>query len=98
FVEGGIPGEGGGGFGGGGGGRGGGGGGGNNANAPVPPSATLPGEPMPPQGSTSVATTVPHLKKFLEAGGTIVTLGQATMAAHVGLSVPRQPVVIGEDG
>jgi hypothetical protein len=54
---------------------------------------------MPPQGSTSTATTIPQLKKFLEGGGTIVTFGPATtLAANCGYVIPRQPVVIDEDG
>jgi len=37
-------------------------------------------------GSTSVAETIPQLKKFLEEGGTIVTVGNATVLAnHLGL-------------
>jgi hypothetical protein len=39
-------------------------------------------------GATTVARTVPELKRFLEAGGTVVTIGSSTsLARHLGLPV-----------
>jgi hypothetical protein len=85
FVEGGIPGPG--GFGPGGGGFGGGGGGGGQ-----------PGD-GPDRGSVTVATTVPQIKKFLEAGGTVITIGSSTaLAGHLGLPVSNHLVTKDADG
>jgi hypothetical protein len=89
FVDGAIPpagsfgGGGRGGFGGGGGfgGRGGDAGGGDQ-----PPESTWPGGEPAQRGNITVSTTVPQLKKFLEAGGTVVTIGSsAGLAIHLGL-------------
>ena len=79
FVDGGIPAS-----GGARGGRGGGGGGGGGRGG----ASGVPVEFQRMTGSTSAATTVPQLKKFLDDGGTVITVGNATsIAYHVGLPV-----------
>ena len=67
----------------GGGGRGGfGGGGGGQEPANIPP------EFRGQQGDITTATTVPQLKSFLEAGGTVIAIGSSTsIATHLGLPV-----------
>ena len=46
-----------------------------------------------------MAKSVPMLKKFLEAGGNIVTIGTSTnLAYHLGLPVKNQLVEAGKDG
>ena len=84
FPEGAIPaGEGGGGFGGGGGG--------------VP--ANLPAEYQSWVGNVSIAKTVPELKKFVENGGTIVTVGGSTaLGMHLGLPMANHLVERATDG
>jgi hypothetical protein len=75
FVDGAIP-E----AGGGGGGRGGGGGGGGGGNQ------NIPEEFRAMQGNITVDKTIPQLKAFLEAGGSIITIGGSTsLGRHLGL-------------
>ena len=60
-------------------------GGGRGAN--VDP-ATLPAEFRSWTGRITADKTIPHLKKFLEDGGTIITIGSSTnLAYHLGLPV-----------
>ena len=68
------------------GGRGGAGGGrGGQAGAA---QSTIPAEYQGRQGRISAATTIPALKKFVEDGGTIITIGSSTsLAGHFGLPV-----------
>jgi hypothetical protein len=75
FVTGAIPSaNGGGGFGG----RGGGGGG----------PANIPAEFQPMLGSVTSDRTIPQLKRFMEEGGTVITIGSSTnLAGHLGLPV-----------
>ena len=72
----------------GGGGRGGGGGGaaggGRGGAANVPP---IPEEYRSHQGRISTETTIPQIKKFLDAGGSVVTVGSSTSMAQL-LGVP----------
>ncbi len=78
FVDGAIPGGGGGGFGGGGF------GGGNNANIPQEFQHML--------GSVTVDSTIPQIRRFLEDGGTVVTIGRSTsLARHLGLPISPAP-------
>jgi hypothetical protein len=66
--------------GGGGGGRGGRGGGGAPAN--------LPAEFANQIGSVTPERTIPNLKKFMEDGGTVITIGSSTnLAEHLGLPI-----------
>ena len=76
------------------GGRGGaGGGGGRGANAEVPE------EYRAMQGRVSDDITMPQLKKFVELGGTIITIGSSTGAAEAfGLPVSNYLTEMGADG
>ena len=66
--------------GGGGGGRGGRGGGGGGAN--------IPAEFQNQLGSVTADRTIPQIKKFMEEGGTVITIGSSTnLAGHLGLPV-----------
>ncbi len=69
-----------------------GGGRGGNANVPAEYSAM--------QGRITEETTVPQLKKFVELGGTIVTIGSSTNAAAeaFGLPVKNYLTEVGPDG
>jgi hypothetical protein len=50
-------------------------------------------------GNVTAAKTIPQLKKFLEAGGTVVTIGTSTnLAQHVGLPVTSHLVEKDADG
>jgi len=72
------------------GGRGGGGGGGGaNQN--------IPSEFQHMQGSVTADKTIPQLKAFLEAGGTIITIGSSTaLANHLGL--PLENAIVDASG
>jgi hypothetical protein len=69
-----------------------------------PPDRGWSDERVPPEyrdrrGSVTVATTVPQLKKFLEGGGTVLTIGGSTsLAIHLGLPVANHLVTKGDDG
>ncbi len=55
--------------------------------------ASLPADLQQTVGSTSVAKTVPQLKRFLEAGGTVLTIGSSTaLARHLDLPVGNKLV------
>ena len=87
FVNGGIP-----GFGSGRGGRGGAGGG------PANPDA-IPAEYRSMVGSSSVDKTMPQLRKFVEEGGTVLTVGSATsLGYHLGLPIANHLVEKTADG
>lgn len=76
FVTGAIPGQ--------GGGRGGGGGAGGFGASPD----SIPAEYRAQLGNVSAARTIPQLRTFLDAGGTIVTIGSSSnLAAQLGLPV-----------
>ena len=84
FVGGGIPGV----PGAAGGGRGGGGDTGEAGDGRGPDPQSIPAEFRDHLGSTSVATTIPQLKKFMDDGGTILAIGAATsMGYHTGLPI-----------
>ncbi len=60
-----------------------------------PAADTIPAEFRPWLGRTTVAKTVPELKKFAENGGTIVTIGSSTaLAYHFGLPIKNALVEI----
>jgi hypothetical protein len=64
-----------------------------------PDSASIPAEFHFLLGSVTVERTVPRLREFLEAGGTVVTIGSSTiLARHLGLPVRSQLVERGPDG
>jgi hypothetical protein len=84
FPEGGIPAE---------GGRGGRGGRGGS------PAERVPEEYRNQVGSVTVAETVPALRRFVEEGGTVVTIGSSTsLAQHFGLPVTSALTETGTDG
>ena len=86
FVDGAIP--------GGAGGTGGGGGGFGQA----PSAESIPAEFRTQLGRVTVDKTVPQLKAFLEAGGSVVTIGSSTaLATHLGLPVASQLVEPGSN-
>jgi hypothetical protein len=79
------------------GGRGGGGGGGGGFGAPDP--STIPAEFQSMLGRISDDKTMPQLKKFVESGGSIVTIGSSTSIAEVfGIPVKNHLVEKGPDG
>ncbi len=78
------------------GGRGGGGGGGFGG---APDPATIPAEYQGMIGRISDETTMPQLKRFVESGGSIVTIGSSTSIAEVfGIPVSNHLVEKGPDG
>jgi hypothetical protein len=67
--------------------------------SPGPDSTSIPAEFHHMLGSVTVEGTVPRLREFLEAGGTVVTIGSSTiLARHLGLPVRSQLVERGPDG
>ena len=51
-----------------------------------PDTTTIPAEFRNRVGRVSIATTVPQLRQFIEAGGTVVAVGtSATLGLHLGL-------------
>jgi hypothetical protein len=51
-------------------------------------TATVPAEWRARMGRVSVAKTVPQLRRFLEEGGTVLTIGSSTsLAKHLGLPI-----------
>ena len=77
------------------GGGGGGGGGGEGFGGQTDP-ASIPAEYRARLGRVTVETTVPRLREFLNAGGTIITIGSSTsLAQHLGLPFANQLI---EDG
>jgi Zinc carboxypeptidase len=77
----------------------------DGGDAPPPPDIGvidelgLPAEYRGRRGSITTAKTVPQLKKFLEDGGTIVTIGSSTqLAAMLGLPVANHLVTKDADG
>ncbi|MEK6323001.1 MAG: M14 metallopeptidase family protein [Acidobacteriota bacterium] len=90
FVDGGIPAR----DGGGQGGRGGGGGGGA-----MPDPQSIPAEFRERLGSVTVARTIPQLRQFLEAGGTILTIGSSTsLGYNTGLPIASALMEKQQDG
>jgi hypothetical protein len=54
----------------------------------TPDEAEVPAEFRPMLGKVTVANTVPKLREFMEAGGTVITIGSSTvLAKHLGLPV-----------
>jgi hypothetical protein len=59
----------------------------NTIPPPINPE-TIPAEYRERLGALSVAKTVPALKEFLEAGGTVLAIGSSTvLATHLGLPI-----------
>ncbi len=81
FVEGGIPAA-------PGAGRGGGGGAGGRGAGPAGPPANMPAEYRSHFGSVTVDRTLPHIKQFIENGGTVIAIGASAMNLGRHLSLP----------
>ncbi len=65
----------------------------------APPAALLPPEYRERTGVVSVGRTVPQLKAFVDAGGTLLSLGSSTeIAQHLGLPISNAMVERREDG
>jgi len=63
-------------------------GGGGGQFGALPDPERVPGEYRDRLGSVTVAKTVPHLRQFLEAGGTILCIGSSiSMGYHAGLPI-----------
>jgi hypothetical protein len=90
FVDGGIPAR---------DGRGGGGSGGGGGFGAMPDPQSIPGEFRERLGNVTVAKTVPKLREFLEAGGTILTIGGSTGLAYTtGLPIANALMEKQQDG
>jgi hypothetical protein len=75
------------------------GGGGGGFGGPAPDPETIPEEYRRRMGRISDETTMPQLKRFVESGGSIVTIGSSTSIAEVfGLPVKNYLVEKGPDG
>jgi hypothetical protein len=62
--------------------------GGGGFGGAQPAADTIPAEFRPRLGRVTVAKTVPELRKFVENGGTVLTIGSSTaLAYHLGLPV-----------
>jgi hypothetical protein len=72
-----------------------GGGGGQQMGSP----ASIPAEYANRQGRVTLDKTIPQLRAFLEAGGTVVTMGSSTgLAEQLGIGVKSALVEMGPDG
>jgi len=59
-----------------------------NPMDPTPVAERIPAEYREHLGNVTVAKTVPQLKRFLEAGGTIISVGTSTsLATHAGVPI-----------
>ncbi|HET7233450.1 MAG TPA: M14 metallopeptidase family protein [Longimicrobium sp.] len=75
------------------------GGGGPGEFGRMPDPASVPPEYRAQIGNMTVAKTVPQLRAFLEAGGTVITVGSSTvLARHLGLPVHDALVERAADG
>jgi len=62
-------------------------------------TTSIPAELRAQLGRVSVATTVPHLKAFLQAGGRVITIGSSTaLAQHLALPIENHLVEKQVDG
>jgi Zinc carboxypeptidase len=67
--------------------------------APAGAEQNIPAEYRGRRGNITPATTVPQLKKFLESGGTILTIGSSTeLAKLLGVPVRNHLVELDEEG
>jgi hypothetical protein len=63
-------------------------GGGENPFDPTPAAERIPAEYRERLGNVTIAKTVPQLRRFLEGGGTILSVGTSTtLAYHAGLPI-----------
>jgi hypothetical protein len=64
-----------------------------------PEEGNIPAEYYGQRGNITAATTIPQLKKFMEAGGTVITIGSSTsLYRELGLPMANFLVEVGEDG
>ena len=76
-----------------------GGGGGGGGGGPGVDELSLPAEFRGRRGNVTDAKTIPELKKFLDAGGTILTIGSSTgLAGQLGITVPSHLVTKNDEG
>jgi hypothetical protein len=67
--------------------------------APAGAEQDIPAEYRGRRGNITTATTVPQLRKFLESGGTILTIGSSTeLARQLGLPVRNHLVEFDDEG
>ncbi|MCW5969484.1 MAG: hypothetical protein KIT57_13330 [Blastocatellales bacterium] len=79
-------------------GPGGGGGGGGGGFTALDPQS-IPAEYRDRLGNVTVANTVPQIRRFLEAGGTVITIGSSTVLGyHLGLPITNALVEQTRDG
>src|SRR5206468_7024483 len=72
-----------------------GGAGGGGFGGGQPAADSIPAEFRPWLGRVTVAKTVPELKKFVENGGTILTIGSSTsLGFHLGLPIANALVEV----
>ncbi len=65
----------------------------------APDEKSIPEEYRGRSGSITADKTLPQLKAFLEAGGTVVTIGSSTaLARHLGIPLRNALMEMGEDG
>ena len=70
-------------------------GGGGGGFGGQPPADSVPSEFRDRLGRTTVAKTVPEIKKFAENGGTVITIGSSTaLGHHLGLPIKNALVEI----
>jgi hypothetical protein len=73
--------------------------GGGNPNDRTPDPSSIPAEFRERLGSVTVAKTIPRLRQFLEAGGTILSIGSSTsVGTHAGLPIANAMVEKMPDG
>jgi len=71
----------------------------NGSRQTQPDAADIPEQYRNMLGKISRDTSIPKLKAFLEAGGTVITIGSSTnLAYHLGLPVHNALVEKGKDG
>jgi hypothetical protein len=69
-----------------------------DTNAPAEPR-NVPAEYQPRLGRVTVARTVPRLRRFLEAGGSVLCIGSSTvLGQHLGVPVGSALTEAGPDG
>src|SRR5262249_49069608 len=67
--------------------------------APAGAEQNTPAEYRGRRGNITPATTVPQLKKFLESGGTVLTIGSSTdLAKQLGIPVRNHLVEFDDEG
>jgi hypothetical protein len=74
-------------------------GGGDQADGQGGAESNLPAEYRGQRGNITSATTIPQLKKFMEAGGTVITIGGSTsLHRELGLPISNHLVEVADSG